>query len=58
MVVIPVDLIEGVIQIFLLNAVYDVAWMKACVTPLKLGIFLTGLGLSLISLGVLVFGKR
>jgi len=55
--VIPVDLIEGFIQVLLLNGVYDIAWMKAYVTPLKFVLFGLGVVLSLFAVGVLVFKK-
>jgi len=57
MLVIPVDLTEGVIQVFLLNGYSDIAYLKEIVTPLKLILFVWGLVVALIALGVGIYGK-
>ena len=45
--VIPVDLTEGAVQVAALTGYLDILWMKAYVTPLKLALFLFGLVASL-----------
>ena len=47
LLVIPADLAEGVTQIFLLDGRYDLAGLKAIFTALKLGLYLTGLAITL-----------
>ena len=57
MLVIPVDLTEGIVQVFLLNGYSDIAYLKEIVTPLKLLLFVWGFVFALIALGVGVYGK-
>ena len=55
--VIPVDLLEGLIQIMLLNGNHNVIEWKAIVTPIKLLLFLWGLGVALIAAGIAGYTK-
>jgi len=48
----PVDLAEGVVQVLALTGNDAVIWLKAYVTPLKLGLFLT------FALGVEIWRRR
>lgn len=50
--VVPVDLTEGVVQILLLNGHDSVAWLKAYITPLKLGLWFAALFIALVAVGV------
>ena len=56
--VIPVDLIEGLVQILLLNGVHNIVWIKAVVTPLKLLLFQGGLVISCVGLCVSIYRGR
>lgn len=47
---IPADLTENVVQIMLLNGHENVVWLKATVTPLKLGLFFLGLTIAIVGL--------
>lgn len=49
-VVIPVDLAEGVVQVFALTGQEQYLWLKAYLTPLKLGLFFTGMALAFVAL--------
>jgi len=51
---IPVDLIEGVIQILLLNGNESLIGAKAIVTQLKYILFLAALAISLVALGIAI----
>ncbi|NRB38914.1 MAG: hypothetical protein HRU20_10680 [Pseudomonadales bacterium] len=58
---IPVDLIEGLIQVLALTATTDWLSVKAIITPLKTTLFLTGLFIALAGLmqaSYLRFGKK
>lgn len=46
--VIPVDLAEGLVQILLLNGVESVLGYKQILTPLKLGLFFPGLAIAVL----------
>lgn len=48
--VIPIDLTEGLVQILILNGNEHVIWLKAIVTPVKLGLFFVGLGIAVTGL--------
>ena len=53
--VIPIDLIEGAIQVMLLTGNETVIGFKAIVTPLKLGLFITAMLIALAGLGCAAF---
>ncbi|MEM9571141.1 MAG: hypothetical protein AAF996_06720 [Pseudomonadota bacterium] len=48
--VIPVDLIEGVVQVLALTGMYDALWLKATVTPLKLVLFFAAMVIAIVAL--------
>lgn len=48
--VVPVDLSEGVVQVLLLGGHDNFVWLKTIFTPLKLVLFLSGLAIALSSL--------
>ncbi|MEM6709757.1 MAG: hypothetical protein AAF648_13325 [Pseudomonadota bacterium] len=56
LVVVPVDLVEGVVQILALTNTYDFVDGKAVLTPLKFALAFTGLALTV--LGWLVWSVR
>lgn len=58
LVLIAADLTEGFIQVLLLNGHENIVWAKAIVTPLKLGLFIFGLMVTLIGLTRALFLKR
>jgi len=56
-VVIPVDLAEGVVQILLLNGHEDVVGWKEVLTPIKLALFFLALLVCLIGLSIRFFQR-
>lgn len=48
--VIPADLIEGVVQIFILNGEIGLVGMKSWLTPLKYGLFFLALAIALVGM--------
>lgn len=55
--VIPVDLIEGLVQVLALLGAYDALWLKAYVTPAKLILFVAAMVIALVAL-VLLWRRR
>ena len=47
LICIPVDLLEGFAQVMLLNGAWDFVHLKAVITPVKLALYLPGLGAAL-----------
>ncbi len=58
LIVIPVDLTEGAVQIAALAGNLDVLWMKAYVTPLKLVLFLFGVAATLAATIIAIRRRR
>lgn len=52
--VVPVDLLEGVIQILALTGVDSVIWAKAYVTPLKLFLWFAALGVAVLAAAIAI----
>lgn len=55
--VIPVDLAEGLVQIFLLNGNESLITLKAYLTPLKLALFFLALCIAVVALGRAVYRR-
>jgi len=53
--VIPTDLAEGAIQVMVLTGTYDLLWLKALVTPLKLLLFVVAIA---VAISAVVLGIR
>ena len=50
--VVPVDLTEGVIQILALQGMDGIVWAKAYITPLKLYLWFAALGISILAAAI------
>ena len=56
--VIPTDLAEGVVQVIALTGNLDVLWLKAWLTPAKLGFFILAMVIALVALVIDVRRNR
>lgn len=56
--VIPTDLSEGFVQVMALTGTVDLVWMKAYLTPLKLGLFFGAMAIALVALVIDIIRRR
>ncbi|MEM7329833.1 MAG: hypothetical protein AAF437_13905 [Pseudomonadota bacterium] len=56
--VIPTDLAEGYVQVMALTGDESLLWLKAYLTPLKLGLFLAAMLIAIAALGIAYWRRR
>ncbi len=57
MIVVPADVIENTIQLFILSGDQSLLWVKAYVTPIKLVTFIIAALIALVALGLAVYRR-